>query len=270
MQTPLKRIAAALERMSPPPMPEADPTDGDAFTWAGNRLAPVRAFRPLPLAQLVGIDGQKEALLENSRRHAAGLVAHDVLLWGARGMGKSALVKAAVAEHGLPIVEVANDAVLSLPRLFDWLSVLPRRYVIFIDDLGFEAEDSAYKALRSLLEGGVSARPDNCRLYVTSNRRNLTQRIMAENDPINPRDVMDDRLALADRFGLSLGFHACDQATYLAIAANYARLLDLPFDRVDALSWAITRGARSGRVAWQYAQELAGRSGIPAARSASA
>jgi len=261
MQTPLKRIADALERMFPPPAPEADPTDGAAFLWSANRLGPVRTFRPMPLDQLVGIDGQKATLVENSRRHAAGLPAHDALLWGARGMGKSALAKAAAAAHGLPIVEVANDAVATLPRLFEWLDVLPRRYIIFVDDLGFDAEDQSYKSLRSQLEGGVVARPDNCRLYVTSNRRHLTMRTLADNDPVNPRDVLDDRLALADRFGLSLGFHACDQATYLAIVQNYTDALGLPFDRVEALSWAITRGSRSGRVAWQYVQDVAGRTG---------
>lgn len=263
----LARIADALERLAPAPAAAADPKRGDAFVWTGSALRAVDSLKAQPLDRLLGIDSQKAALLANSERHARGLPSHDVLLWGSRGMGKSALVKAvhrALAVSGLGLVEVARDDVTTLPALFRTLGTVDRRFLLFIDDLSFEADESEYKALRSVLEGGVEARPDNCRLYVTSNRRHLVPRDIAENEAataINPRDVIDDRLALSDRFGLSLGFHACDQTTYLAIVGGYAAAHELPFDEADALAWAVGRGSRSGRVAWQYVQELAGRDG---------
>jgi predicted AAA+ superfamily ATPase len=264
----LSRIADALERLAPPAAVSADPAAGSAFVWSGTLLRSVAAPRAQPLDRLLGIDSQKAAVLENSRRHARGLPAHDILLWGSRGMGKSALVKsahAALAGEGLALVEIARDDLASLPALFRHLGPVDRRFLLFIDDLSFEANESEYKALRSVLEGGVEARPDNCRLYVTSNRRHLVPRDAAENEAasaINPRDVIDDRLALSDRFGLSLGFHACDQPTYLAIVRGYAEALGLPYDEADALAWSVGRGSRSGRVAWQYVQELAGREGV--------
>jgi len=264
---PLARIAAALDRIAPPPPQSADPQAHPAYVWRDGALIATRAFEPLPLALLTGIDAQKAALVENSRRLAQGFAAHDVLLWGARGSGKSALVKATVgalqAEHlAIALVEVAGDHLDALPRLFARIAEMARTFVLFIDDLGFEEGSAAPRILRSLLEGGAEARPANARLYVTANRRHIVHRDMREQDsPINPRDVVDDRLALADRFGLSLGFHACDQDTYVAMVAGYAGRLGLAFDPLDAIAWATQRGSRSGRVAWQYVVELAGRHG---------
>jgi predicted AAA+ superfamily ATPase len=265
----LTRIADAAERLRPPPPPAADPAAGQGFVWMGDRLRAV-PLRARNLALLQGVDHQKAALLANSERLARGFPAHDVLLWGARGMGKSALVKGVVAAlgsrgHDLALVQVARDDLGSLPGLFQHLAGVPRAFILFADDLSFEADERQYKVLRSVLEGGVEARPDNVRLYVTSNRRHLLARDIAENEAasaINPRDVIDDRMALADRFGLSLGFHNCDQPTYLAIVSGYASAYGLALDEHDALAWAVSRGARSGRVAWQYIQELAGRAGV--------
>ena len=263
----LARIADALDRLAPPPPPPADPLAGSAFVWAGDRLRAVADPPAQPLDLLYGIDAQKAALLANAERHAKGLPAHDVLLWGSRGMGKSALVKsvhAALRATGLGLVEVSRGDLRTLPRLFAALHDADRRFLLFIDDLGFEADEREPRMLRSVLEGGIEARPDNCRFCVTSNRRHLVPRDIAENEAasaINPRDVIDDRLALADRFGISLGFHACDQPTYLAIVRGYADASGLPFDEHDALAWSVARGSRSGRVAWQYIQEVAGRSG---------
>jgi uncharacterized protein len=263
----LQRIADALDRLAPTPPAPADPAAGPAFVWSGTALRSVNSPATIPLDLLVGIDAQKAAVLANSERHAKGLPAHDSLLWGSRGMGKSALVKAVHAELNDPrlaLVEIARDDFATLPALFAALRAVDRRFLLFIDDLSFEAGEHEYKTLRSVLEGGIEARPDNCRLYVTSNRRHLVPRDIAENEAataINPRDVIDDRLALADRFGLSLGFHACDQPTYLAIVSGYAERFGLGFDAHDALAWAVTRGSRSGRVAWQYIQEVAGRAG---------
>lgn len=271
MSDPLDRIAAALERLAPPPPPVPNLATHAAYVWHGNNggggfLQPARAFAPLPLAELVGIDAQKETLLENVRRLANGLPAHDVLLWGARGTGKSALSKAAVAavqaEGGaVALIEAQADALDTLPRLFALIAASPRAFVIFLDDLGFDAASDG-RALRSLLEGGAEARPANARLFVTSNRRHLIPRDIAEqSSAINPRDSIDDNLALADRFGLSLGFHAIDQDTYVAIVRTYAQDHGLPFDAAEAINWATRRGSRSGRVAWQYVVDLAGRSG---------
>jgi len=263
----LTRIAAALERMSPPPPAPADPLAHPAYLWDGHALAATRAHNPLAIEMLNGIDAQKAALLANLDRLASGHAAHDVLLWGARGTGKSALVAAAAAQVGsrLALVEVATTTLDSLPRLFATLAPVTRAFAIFIDDLGFASPAEA-RGLRSLLEGGAEARPTNARLIVTSNRRHLVPRDIAEQDPlasgqINPRDAVDDSLALADRFGLSLGFHAIDQVTYLAIVARYAAAHDLTFDPAEAVGWATRRGSRSGRVAWQYVVDLAGRDG---------
>jgi len=263
----LARIAQALERLSPPPREAADPLAHPAYLWRGEVLTPARHFAPLPLDLLTGIDAQKVALLENARRLACGAAAHDVLLWGAKGTGKSALVKSVVAEMrgeglDLAIVDVAADRLHTLPRLFDIVEGAGRAVILFIDDIGFEAGGPETRALRSLLEGGAEARPANARLHVTSNRRHIVARDLAEQESaIDPRDVVDDRLALADRFGLSLGFHALDQDTYLAIVGRYTEAYGLAFDPADALLWATSRGARSGRVAWHYVTELAGRAG---------
>lgn len=262
----LARIAAALERLAPPPPPAADPLAHPAYVWRDSVLVAARAFRPLPLDLLRGVEAQRAALMANFERLAAGHAAQDCLLWGARGTGKSAVVKACVgavqASGGaLALVEVASDRLDGLAALFDRIADVPRAFVLFLDDLGFEAAADA-RSLRSLLEGGAEARPANARLVVTSNRRHLVPRDMQEQEnAINPRDVVDDHLALADRFGLSLGFHVVDQPLYLDIVRGYAERHGLPFDAPDALLWATQRGSRSGRVAWQYVLDLAGRAG---------
>ncbi|NNM77543.1 ATP-binding protein [Sphingomonas sp. ID1715] len=267
MEEALARIADALERMAPAPGAHADVRAHPAYLWRGTTLQSARHFAPLPLDLLTGIDAQKAALLANARRLAEGAAAHDVLLWGAKGTGKSALVKSVVGalqREGLDLalVDVAADHLDTLPALFDLLGDAGRGFILFIDDIGFEAGGADTRILRSLLEGGAEARPGNARLHVTSNRRHIVARdIDEQSSAINPRDVVDDRLALADRFGLSLGFHALDQETYLAIVARYADAYALPFDAADALLWATARGARSGRVAWHYVTELAGRAG---------
>ncbi|WCT74705.1 ATP-binding protein [Sphingomonas naphthae] len=264
----LARIADALERLAPPAPPAADPLAHPAYLWRGQALAAARAFSPLPLDRLSGIDPQKAALLDNSRRLAAGHAAHDTLLWGARGAGKSALVKGVVGAlqgegAAIALIEVAPDALDTLPDLFATIAEAPRAFILFLDDLGFSEESEAPRLLRSLLEGGAEARPANARLYVTANRRHLVPRDLSEqSSAINPRDVVDDKLALSDRFGLSLGFHVCDQPTYVAMIEGYTRALGLPLDPQDAIAWATTRGSRSGRVAWQYVVELAGRHGM--------
>jgi predicted AAA+ superfamily ATPase len=264
MSDALDRIAAALDRLAPPPPAAPDLLAHPAYVWRAGTLTPARSFSPLPLDTLVGLDQQRDALLATLRRLAAGHAAHDVLLWGARGTGKSALAKAAVAavqgEGGaLALVEAAG--VDDLAALFALLAAAPRRFALFLDDLAF-ADAGAARSLRSLLEGGAEARPANVRLIVTSNRRHLVPRdIEEQSSAINPRDAVDDQLALADRFGLSLGFHMLDQDGYLAIVAGHAARHDLPFDPADAIGWATRRGSRSGRVAWQYVVELAGSKG---------
>jgi len=265
----LARIADALDRLAPPPPPHADPAAHAAYVWRDGGLAEARSFKPLPIDLLTGIDAQREALVENARRLASGAAAHDVLLWGARGAGKSALVKAAVGHlrgqgHDIALVEVATDQVEALPHLFGLIADVPRAFILFLDDLGFDegAVGAGPRLLRSMLEGGAEARPANARLHVTANRRHIVPRDLKEQDsPINPRDVIDDKLALADRFGLSLGFHICDQDSYVAMVAGYAERYGLSFEPLDAIAWATQRGSRSGRVAWQYVVELAGRAG---------
>lgn len=263
----LTRIAEALERLAPAPPPSADLAALPAYAWDGAAILPVDAFAPVDFDLLSGIDPQKGTLLENSRRHAAGHAAHDVLLWGARGTGKSATVAAVVGRlqaegADIALIQCAGDTLASLPALFHILRGAPRPFILFIDDLGFDEGAGDARTLRSLLQGGATARPANVRLYVTSNRRHIVSRQMSEqNDPINKRDVVDDKLALSDRFGLSLGFHNIDQDAYLAIVGGYAAHFGLAFDPLDAVQWATQRGSRSGRVAWQYVVELAGRAG---------
>lgn len=267
MSDELARIAAALERIAPAPAPSADPRAAAAYIWRGDALAAARHFVPLPLDLLTGIEAQKATLCDNARRLARGHAAHDVLLWGAKGTGKSALVKSVVGAvqsdgHDLAVIDVAADQLDTLPCLFELIADVPRAFILFIDDIGFDSGGQETRAFRSLLEGGAEARPANARLHVTSNRRHIVARDIAEQDSaINPRDVVDDRLALADRFGLTLGFHAVDQDTYLAMVRRYAETYRLPYEERDALAWATQRGARSGRVAWHYATELAGRAG---------
>lgn len=264
---PLVRIAEALERIAPPPPPAIDWLAHPAYVWQGAASRAVPVLQAPPIDLIRGIDAQKAAVVGNVLRLASGAAAHDMLLWGARGMGKSALLRASVATAAaayparIALVQAAAEP--SLAQLFTALGQHDRSYLVFIDDLGFDADDSeGPRRLRSWLEGGVEARPANVRLAVTSNRRAIVERHMREqDDPINPRDVVDDQLALADRFGLSLGFHNCTQDDYLAIVAGYAAHHALAFDEADALEWSKRRGARSGRVAWHYVTELAGRAG---------
>jgi len=265
----LSRIAEALQRLAPEPRAATDWLSAPAYLWSGREGRPIARVEAPPLMLLKGIDRQKEAVLENVARLAAGHAAHDMLLWGARGMGKSALVRAAVlaAQDGAPeklaLVQAGTEALDTLPGLFAELGAVSRNFLVYIDDLGFaEGDTHGPRHLRSWLEGGIEARPANVRLAVTSNRRAIVARQMAEqDDPINPRDVVDDRLALADRFGLALGFHACSQEEYLDIVRGYATAHGLAWDEADALEWSRRRGARSGRVAWHYVIELAGRAG---------
>jgi len=266
---PLARIATALERIAGQAPAPTDWHAAPAYVWDGAAARPVATLPALPLELLRGIEAQRDAAAANVRRLARGHAAHDMLLWGARGMGKSALVRAAVAAAqaetpgALALVQAGTDALHTLPRLFTELGPIDRSFLVFIDDLGFSEDDSVGpRHLRSWLEGGVEARPGNVRLAVTANRRAIVSRHAGEqDDPINPRDAVDDKLALADRFGLTLGFHNCGQDDYLAIVAGYAAEHGLAWDESDALEWARRRGARSGRTAWQYIVELAGRAG---------
>ena len=266
---PLARIAAALERLAPPPRPAVDWAKAPAYVHDAAGTRAVQRFEAPVLSLLRGIDQQKATVTANVARFAAGHAAHDMLLWGARGMGKSALLGASIADEqardpsAIAMVQVAPDALSGLSGLFTQLAGHDRRFLVFIDDLGFDdADTETPRLLRSWLEGGVEARPANVRIAVTSNRRAIVARHAAEqDDPINPHDVVDDRLALADRFGLSIGFHNCSQDDYLAIISGYAADLGLEFDPADALEWSRRRGARSGRVARHYITEIAGRAG---------
>ena len=266
----LARIADALERLAPERTALTDWLAHPAYVWDGASVRAVAQILAPPLELLRGIDAQKAAVTENIARLAAGHAAHDMLLWGSRGMGKSALLRSAILaaqadnQARVALVQVAPDALASLAALFTALRGAGRRFLVFIDDLGFEDGDSSGpRALRSWLEGGVEARPGNVRLAVTSNRRAIVARHLSEqDDPVNPRDALDDRLALADRFGLSVGFHNCSQDDYLAIIAGYSQSLGLSWEPGEALEWSKRRGARSGRVAWQFVNELAGRAGM--------
>jgi len=268
----LLRIATALERLAPPVEQAVDWLAHPAYVWSETGARGVSRLEAPSLALLRGIDSQKSRVVTNVARLAAGHAAHDMLLWGSRGMGKSALLRAAVREaqaedpSRIALVQVGQDALHKVTHLFEELGRQRREFLVFIDDLGFDDADlSGPRLLRSWLEGGVEARPANVRLAVTSNRRAIVARSLSEqDDPINPRDAVDDRLALADRFGLSIGFHNCSQDDYLSIIAGYASDMGLAWEPADALEWAQRRGARSGRVAWQYVAELAGRAGQPA------
>lgn len=263
----LRRIAETLDRIAPPPSAPVDWLAHPAYVWHGTGAYGVPNLEAPSLDLIRGIDSQKDAVVGNVERLAAGAAAHDMLLWGARGMGKSVLIRAAAAAAGaayhgkIALVQASADA--GLATLFGVLRGVSRHFLVFIDDLGFDDGNSeGPRKLRSWLEGGVEARPGNVRLAVTSNRRAIIERHMREqDDPINPRDAVDDQLALADRFGLSLGFHACSQDDYLMIIAGYAAHYRLDFDPADALQWSKRRGSRSGRIAWHYVTELAGRTG---------
>jgi predicted AAA+ superfamily ATPase len=272
----LQRIAEALDRLAPPAAPENDLERADAFVWHADRswLEPVPQVNRVDLDLLQGIDRVRDILLENTRRFARGFPANNVLLWGARGMGKSSLIKAAHASvnvetpRSLILVEIHREDIPTLPRLLALLRETTRRCILFCDDLSFDQQDTSYKSLKAVLEGGIEGRPANVVLYATSNRRHLLSRDMIENErstAINPGEAVEEKVSLSDRFGLWLGFHACDQETYHAMVRGYAARygLAVPAEqmRAEASEWAITRGARSGRVAWQYIQDLAGRLG---------
>jgi predicted AAA+ superfamily ATPase len=275
----LARIAAALERLAPPPPPPADLSVADAFVWHPERSAlwPVPKVSAIPLGLLHGIERQRDVLLENTRRFARGLPANNALLWGARGMGKSSLVKAvhqAVndetrAAGGVALIEIHREDIRSLPTLMAVLREAPRRCLLFCDDLSFDPGESDYKSLKAVLEGGVEGRPANVLFYATSNRRHLLARDMIENErssALNPGEAVEEKVSLSDRFGLWLGFHHCDQQTYFAMVEGYAGAFGIAVDaetlRREAAEWAVTRGSRSGRVAWQFIQDLAGRHGV--------
>lgn len=268
----LERIARAIERLGPCNPPRPDFEAGDAFVWeaAAETFMPVREVNRLPLALLKGIDFARETLLENTRRFASGLAANNALLWGARGMGKSSLVKAVHGEFPrLKLVEIHREDIASLPSLLHYLRAAPQhRFILFCDDLSFEAQDTSYKSLKAVLEGGIEGRPDNVLFYATSNRRHLMPRDMVENEratAINPGEAVEEKLSLSDRFGLWIGFHNCSQDEFLAMVRGYAEHYRLDIDETmlctEALAWARGRGSRSGRVAWQFIQDLAGRLG---------
>jgi uncharacterized protein len=272
------RIAEALERLAPSKVQNAAPASGDAFVWepAHGGLVTVAEVAAIPLALLKGIDASRDTLLENTRRFADGLPANNALLWGARGMGKSSLVKAV---HGavnasrkgggrLVLVEIHREEIASLPLLLRLLRASKRRFLLYCDDLSFDKDDTSYKSLKAALEGGIEGRPANVLFYATSNRRHLMPREMMDNEratAINPGEAVEEKVSLSDRFGLWLGFHNCGQDDYLAMIDAYASHFGLKMERetlhARALEWSATRGARSGRVAWQFIQDLAGELG---------
>ncbi len=267
---PLARIADSLERLAPVRRAASDWLSHPAYIWAAEGVRPVRELAALPLGRLIGIERQKAEVCENLARHAAGAAAHDLLLWGARGMGKSALLHAAVADRQaqdggerLALVQLDLAGLSALPALFDDIAGVSRRFVLFIDDLAFEQRDhAALRGLRSALEGSLEPRPANVRLAVTTNHRAILARDGRDQaEPLHDRDMLDDMLALADRFGLRLGFHPCDREGYLAIARAHAKPLGLAVDETEALAWSRRQGQMSGRTAWQYVVELAGRAG---------
>jgi hypothetical protein len=273
---PIERIAAALERMSPPPLEAPDFDAAGAFVWhtAPDRLVPVKNVSKVDLSLLIGVDRARDTLLANTMQFAAGLPANNALLWGARGMGKSSLVKA-VHSHvhasldALRIVELQREDLPSVGRLLALLRGARQRFILFCDDLSFGHDDAHYKSLKAVLDGGIEGRPDNVVLYATSNRRHLMPRDMIENErgsAINPAEAVEEKVSLSDRFGLWLGFHPCDQDQYLSMIRGYCDAYGVKVEpdtlRAEAIEWQATRGARSGRVAWQYFVDLAGRHGV--------
>ena len=277
MSEELARIAAALERMSPPPLPAPDFAAADAFVWhvEPDHLSPVARVSKVDLSLLVGVDRSRDTLLDNTRQFARGLPANNALLWGARGMGKSSLVKAVHAQvlaEGLPLkmVELQREDLPSVARLLNLLRSSRARFVLFCDDLSFSHDDQHYKSLKAVLDGGIEGRPDNVVFYATSNRRHLMPRDMIENERssgISPSEAVEEKVSLSDRFGLWLGFHPCSQDEYLAMIRGYCAHFGITLPeatlRAEAIEWQATRGARSGRVAWQYVTDLAGRTGVP-------
>ena len=276
----LTRIAEALERLAPPANPAIDLAAADAFVWHADRswLEPVPSVARVEITLLRGIERSKDLLVANTERFARGLPANNALLWGVRGMGKSSLVKAVHAAINatapadpakrLALIEIHREDIPSLPALLSVLRVQTRRCLLFCDDLSFDAGDATYKSLKAILDGGIEGRPENVLLYATSNRRHILSREMIENErstAIHAGEAVEEKVSLSDRFGLWLGFHACDQDTYLAMIEGYAAHFGLRTPpetlRAEALEWAITRGARSGRTAWHFIQDLAGRLG---------
>ncbi|UWQ05470.1 ATP-binding protein [Aliiroseovarius crassostreae] len=272
----MTRIAEALERMSPAPLAAPDFGLADAFVWhtAPDRLAPVPQVNRVAIDLLIGVDRSRDTLLENTLQFARGLPANNALLWGARGMGKSSLVKAVHAEvlargEALKIVELQREDLPSVARLLNLLRGSEHRFVLFCDDLSFSHDDQHYKSLKAVLDGGIEGRPDNVVFYATSNRRHLMPRDMIENErqsAINPSEAVEEKVSLSDRFGLWLGFHPCSQDEYLSMISGYCEAYGVKVDpdtlRAEAIEWQATRGARSGRVAWQYFVDLAGRKGV--------
>ena len=284
----LERLAAALERISPPGAELPDFGAADAWLWAAepDRLVPVAKVSRVDLALLIGIDRARDTLMENTLRFARGLPANNALLWGARGMGKSSLVKAAhaAANDGandgadagadsgaetLVLIEIHREDIPSIGRLLELLGTSERRFLVFCDDLSFERDDSHYKSLKAVLDGGIAGRPGNVLFYATSNRRHLMPREMIENErstAINPSEATEEKVSMSDRFGLWLGFHPCDQGEYLRMIRGYCDHFGLAIDderlRAEAIEWRQTRGAMSGRVAWQFVLDLAGREGV--------
>jgi predicted AAA+ superfamily ATPase len=279
----LRRIAEALERLSPRVPSAPDLAAADAFIWHpdGRRLVPVPKVNRVDMGLLRGIDRVRDVLMDNTERFARGLPANNALLWGARGMGKSSLVKASHAAINaasgakpgaglLKLIEIHREDIEGLPDLMTLLRGMRERVIIFCDDLSFDADDTTYKSLKAVLEGGIEGRPDNVIFYATSNRRHLMPREMMENErstAINPGEAVEEKVSLSDRFGLWLGFHRCSQDEFLAMVQGYVDHFGIKTDpdtlRAEALEWATTRGSRSGRVAWQYVQDLAGRLGVP-------
>lgn len=277
-----RRLADAMERLAGPAPVFNDLSQADCFVWVPLRqhLQPVQRPNRIALKLIRGVDHVRDILHENTLRFAEGFPANNVLLWGARGMGKSSLVKSVHADvksatgGSLKLVEVHREDISSLPGLMDILKAMPERIILFCDDLSFDHDDTAYKSLKAALDGGIEGRPDNVLFYATSNRRHLLPRHMMENEQstaINPSEAVEEKVSLSDRFGLWLGFHKCSQDDYLAMIDGYAAhyALDMPVETLhhEALEWATTRGGRSGRVAWQYIQDLAGRQRKPINRS---
>ncbi len=272
----LNRIALALERMSPAPLHTPSFSEAEAFLWhtSPDQLEAITQVSRVDLDLLVGIDRSRDTLLENTFRFARGMPANNALLWGARGMGKSSLVKAVHAEivrQGLPlkVVELQREDLPSVTRLLALLRGAPYRFLLFCDDLSFSHDDQHYKSLKAVLDGGIAGRPENVIFYATSNRRHLMPRDMIENESsssINPGEAVEEKVSLSDRFGLWLGFHSCDQDQYLQMIKGYCKahglFPDLDILHAEAIEWQATRGSRSGRVAWQFFVDLAGRHGV--------
>jgi len=274
----LDQLIAAIERLGPQPVTAPNFAGADCFVWSAERstLDPVRQVNRVEIGLIKGVDRVRDILVENTERFARGLPANNVLLWGARGMGKSSLVKAAhatinhLSDRPIKLIEIHREDIDTLPRLLGLLKNADHRFILFCDDLSFDHDDTSYKSLKAALEGGVEGRPDNVIFYATSNRRHLLPRDMIDNErssAINPGEAVEEKVSLSDRFGLWLGFHKCSQDDYLAMVQGYAEhhaLAVAPEQlQAEALEWATTRGSRSGRVAWQFVQDLAGRLGQP-------